>query len=360
MPRKPARTAAAEPPPPPPPTPYPPMPEVIERATEPPDDALIDEALGDLAWLEDDEAQDVVWSVHRVRPDANVGAPGLNRSPGPYICKITGPIDLEQLKSRIGGGTFRVIGKRGQRFYRNVLIELEGPAKLSESERVAEASGSSSSAITELNAKVDRLVEQLALRATSSESDSMKTLLAAVELVSKIRPTNEGTPIDSAIGILTKGIELGSQRRASGGVDWVSVIDKVGPHLKDVATVLVDSRSRAPSPAMRAVEPVSPPRIVPTAPTTSAPSPRFAVVIEKLAGELARGEAADPEAIATVADVVLNDDELERLCGNTPAQVCAWLRTAQETYPIFRGEQLEGFVAKVLVALNAEESSAAS
>ena len=350
------------PPPPPPPTLIPtPTTAELDRVTEPPEERIADEALGDLAWLEDEQALDVTWSIYRVRPDHQGGAtPGLQRSPGSFVCKVTGPIDLEQLKTRIGGGTFRVIGRRGQRYYRNVLIELEGQVRLSESERVAEASTVTSSAINELTAKVDRLADQLAARAPSGQSDSMQTLLAAVELVSKIRPSSEGAPIDTAIGILTKGIELGAQRR-SHGVDWVGVIDKVAPHLRDVASVLVESRRRAPVVPMRAVEAVATTeRVAATPATPSTPSPRFAVLIEKVAAELARGESAEPEVIAVAAEIVLNDDELERMCGNTPAAVCAWLRTAAETYPVFRGEQLEGFVAKVLTVLNAEDSSAAS
>lgn len=95
--------------------------------------------IGDIAVLEDEEYQDVKWAVYRVRTDYEQRAdPEGNKRAD--VGRMMGPIDGDDFRTRFGGGTFYLIGRkqryddqnrrRGQIVLPEVgPITIEGPRK---------------------------------------------------------------------------------------------------------------------------------------------------------------------------------------------------------------------------------------
>lgn len=340
-----------------------------------------DEAAGDVTMLSGDAFADYTWSIFRQRTRAEQSDGG---QPWEYWCRKTGPIDLEQLQSEVGGGTFELRGYRklgtgsGRRgLKKRVTVTLRGDRQQSESPSsptptppTAPTTTSSSDPIVRLiermDERMDRMQEAVLMLARGSSSQStgsIRDIAEVMKVLNEIRQPAARDPdlevVKTLMGVFQQGISMGQQREPApigDGPDWNGIVNTAAPIFNKVVDVFVESRKR--QTIRRAVPPTTPSRAEvvgdPEPAETVAPEPdmrqvRMMALMDALARAIER--RLDPADFAdTVADS-LPADELAPFLTNPPELVVAEIARVGIRYPAIATDAGKAYIGAVLQAL---------
>jgi hypothetical protein len=336
-----------------------------------PDDAGADD-FGDFLALADESFRDATWFIWRRAVPGEPVVPGSKGTPK-YVCKLVGPIDLDTIAQRVGGGSFRICGYRGTPFRKFIErpFEVDGPRKVHDTERApAPAPPTNGSAPADMAAAVTaaiaagfaRLEQKLQPPPAAAPAMSFKDLIEAAKLM-RPDPVQQENPnentINAMMGLIKQGIELGATREPGAGTDWVAVIDKAMPIADKLVSALGQRRGVPPRRPPQG-QPVPPSRaeVIETPPPAPEPEPapegvnvRMAAVVDSLARSIeAMGteREVEPADFAATAETVLLPAELSMLRLATTDSLMAELLQTVDQFPVFKTPQARVFVDAVL------------
>jgi hypothetical protein len=361
---------------------------------------------GDYAALSDPSFSEWDWTVYRLHTPEEV-ARHRPATPRLWVGRMHGPLDLSQIQSDYGGGTFELWGKFDGQLLAKPRVDVSGPRKdfnalpapVPASREVGKQEAPAiDPTLAEILANQQRSMDLLLARALDQHAApsapaappfTIQDMLAVLAAVKKEAPAPSA--MAEALTAFKEGIALRDQLGGSDGggersnLDVIlervmPVVERVGGQILSAAAVANERRRAAGSPAGSSATVVTP--AVPTglpatppaapdlgrasvidapvpAPADSAPAGdhRMSVAVELLADGLANGDGSDDTA-DTIARV-LSGDELTVLCSMTDADVVAILRQrAGGAFPVLLEPRAEPFIAGVLADLRREDEPA--
>ena len=341
-----------------------------------PDDAGADD-FGDLFALSDEAYRDALWYVWRRRVPGAPVERGTSSTPQ-YVTKLVGPIDLDSIAKQIGGGSFRLCGYRNGRKFIERPLEIDGPRKSHEPEKPAPASAPTAAAglsaqdvAAIVSAAIERVFARIEQKLTPPPAPAAMGIKDVIEVAKMMRPESaqaspDANVVQSMIGMLKQGIELGATREPGGGTDWAAVIEKAMPLADRFISAIAQRRGvpqRRPAPQGQPVPP-SRAEVIPDQPTPAAPvepvgdeadeSVRMAAVVEALARAIdamgTEGEI-EPADFAATAETILLPAELSMLRMTTTDGLMSELSGVSDRFPVFSKPQARAFVDAVLSEL---------
>jgi hypothetical protein len=242
-----------------------------------------DHDLGDLESLDSDDYGSVTWYIYRLRDDENGSGP--LSSNGRFCAKIVGALDLERLRSLVGGGRFRVFGRgsRGSGIgpIRRV-VEIEGPPKLAP---LAETQDDQDDQDDRGDWRIDQLAEQVAKLTAMMQAQAQPAPNAGLgitnlrDLIELTRQLAPPPPTEPVIAALTRGIEIGRETTETEGDGLAGMVKAFAPALiamlktsPPAGGAYATAPAKAPTLPAKPVEPAG--TTAPTPPTPSAlPAP---------------------------------------------------------------------------------------
>jgi hypothetical protein len=334
------------------------------------DETDLEDEFGELTALTDESYREAQWIVWRRRPPGSSAPRG--QVAATYLAKFIGPLDLEAIREKVGGGSFRICGYLKGRKFVERPVDFEGPLKVYPNEPqpvsapVVQSPAGADQLAAVLTRVMDRLehVERIVTHPPAPPAAPM-TMADVIAAAKMLRPEPAAAPAEAAIGnmvqLLQQGIELGAQREPREGTDWAAIIEKALPLLEKTVTAALSRRPG--QPVRRATPAATPPasgshaEVVatePAAPTPEGESPRMTVVIEALARAIAAmgtETEIDPAGFAETVETVLEPAEAAMLRLGTVDQLMAELEAVADRFPVFRAPQARVFVDAVLKEL---------
>lgn len=341
--------------------------------------------LGDIEELESDALDEVKWWLYRARMDGTVVKSENPR--GAYLVKGVGPLDLDKVREKHGGGWYLLRTKNPDGSYRkSVLFEIEGPAMVTSSPASSSSPGGApGDLMAEMKKQLRDEVETLKLEyqarffrerllaptpatVTTPTRDPLDDLSKLVNVVRALmpaptQPADASKTIEFALGLADR-LE-GLRRDAAGGSSWADVARDA---IKDTLPQLLDVLGNRGAPARpRAVgaSAAASPASAPNGTASPPPVNRVVLIADMIAGAFSK--QTEPSALADAAEEVLSEDELARIRAGTDDQVLAVLdsntdrfrelatRTPQENEQALR---MRAYVREFLVQLKTPPADA--
>lgn len=333
-------------------------------------ESLNAELFGDADTLTDDRIVGFTWQIWRLPPAGTPLPQGVKPGQGEFMCKVAGPLDLERIRSLVGGGVYRVIGSgrdadgMAKRFVQTFQIAgtpKSPPAPESLTPTTGVVTPNAAAPASSLEAKLDRLIELQLAGARAPQGDPMDR---AIDLVVKLSAiTNRGggqqseAVLAGMIGMLQKGIELGTVREPSEGSEWVEALKAVAPTLNDTLKAVFAPRPVVARPAPRPPRPAEATVVDPAAagaPAVDDNALRMGMIVDTLARAMARGR--DPEDLAASLEDLLTDDEMGLLRMSTVDYLEGQLTPHRERFPIFATPGARGYLERLLAAITHQDA----
>lgn len=313
-------------------------------------DELAIEWLGDDALqLEAPEFQTARWTVYRLNADGTI--PEGSRV-GRYCGKFEGPLDLEKVRERWGGGVFRMIASMPDRRRKWLQIEIEGAPVV---EAVAQpAPVVPDVAESKLEGELRALREEIAtLKQTAAAPpppDPMQMFATAIQLVRETTPQ----PTTQLFDVFEKGLKIGRDSTGDGD-SWLSAVREVVPPILET---------------LNKPRPPAPPSTAPSAAATRAaaasgagkPAPPSAEDRERTRKQLVTTMLADAlernlpiEELAEQADIVLEEGEMMAIRVASADQLLQAIGPELlQQYPSLRTEHARQYLDALIRELNRE------
>lgn len=347
---------------------------------------------GDLA-LEAVDLGEYVWVVYKPWGLGEPLPPGVRAGGfGAWCYRFTGPPDLEEIRKRVGPGTWRLVGRLGKEIKRNVKVTIAGepwplsrinpapereaeppqPPGVLEAERFARENRQTrvlvdpytrealpvAPALTE-----DRIREvvrgELAAAARPGLAPDLSLLVQAFELVSRFTkpqtPADPSSVLQSVVEAFKSGIELGREVNPDqpAADPTAKLLEAVVPLLSRISET---RRTEPPAGVTVPARPAALPAATVEASDGSRPS-RQAAIAEMLARGIT--ERRDPAAVADAADLLLGPSDGAELGGWAVADLMRWLGPAALVYPSFRETGATAWLDDFLACYRQEEEAPA-
>lgn len=180
----------------------------------------IDEVISGLLDLEKDSTA----YLYRIWPPM----PDLPTDMPRYISQFKGPLELDDIQKKHGGGVYRIRIKRvastGKKRYNSFRFAIEGDPIMPKVEPAHKTEIDS-----DIRSRLDKLEGMITAQVMKSSGDNQPT---AVEKLQELRLMKEiiagdGKQLEPMIGLFTKGIEVA--QGLSGGDDWAGLIKDLAP-----------------------------------------------------------------------------------------------------------------------------------
>lgn len=341
------------------------------RPTDP-DDPLLDDqrenasgargdeaAFGDLTTLEDIAHQDVTWYVYRRAQAKNVPGETLDS----YALKFSGRFDLEYLRTQLGGGMFRVIGKRRNRIVIRAMVPIEGEARYAGSAAPSAAASAPAPLTADAIAEaVERALERRAPQ--KADRDPVQDALAIIAGMKAMNPEPaERRDSVQVLELLREGMEIQKQiTPRESGTTMADALLQLGPML------IGELRHARPARPARTQPGASTAVVVPTPPSAPAPAPAAPepsheidtrVVLAMLLGN-AKRKGTEPVDIADAAEATLPDDAIDRLRAADGSMLHAYLAPVLDPEHALRDADAVQWLDAFLDSLRADPDDAAA
>lgn len=340
---------------------------------------LNDSLLGDAATLGDSRITGFEWQVWRMPETGALVPANVKPGDGTYCCALAGPLNLERVRSLLGGGVYRIIGRgrdaegRARRVVHTFQIAgkpLTPPSPESLRPRddmngsaPPAAVPSSDPAVRELADQVRNLTA-LVMAQRAAGADPFDRALEQVTKLAALfgglnRPQNPDAIFGSMLGVFEKGIELGTKRDASEGSEWIEAAKAIGPQLLDTIKTVAAASRPAPPPRARTAsgatvvtDPNVPAVPAPEAAVITPADPiavRMGILVETLARAITRG--THPLDLATTTENMLSDTELATLKLATSDTLLEQLAPHTSRFEIFAAPHARDYLAQFLEIL---------
>jgi hypothetical protein len=267
-----------------------------------------------------------------------------------YASKFYGPVDIEDIRAKHGGGAYRAqieTKENGNRKYSAYTFYIEGPP-IYETPQVTGAPAADDPTLKRME-RLETAINAVMAKLGNANQDQSARLQDLKMLAEIIRPP--GDNIEGMMNIFKMGVELGG--KATGGDDWASVLKEVVPSVLDT----LKSRQQRPiilrpknkpaeiAPVDRGAEPAKAP-----------PQPReenlnlelIQILADTLRDAIDYGDSA--ETAARYIGRLITDDDFAQLAALQPAHVDLFV----EKFFTDRPDSKE-FINKVLTVLTKEE-----
>lgn len=341
--------------------------------------------VGSLFSIQGPDFADVSWSIfrHRTRPEMIDDPSGGKME---WVFNAVGGLEGADLIDQIGGGTFQFRGYvpredgRGVRIKYNRTVRLAGPRR----DFTLPEPGSVTTTPNPTVSQTDTLLHQLLDEMRASREDRFEKLLQVLVLnntkqgnggvgelidgVAKLQGlVNRGAPaaqpsdgalLETMIGVLRQGIEIGETRDGSpikeSGTDWVEVAKTVTP----IFQTIIDNRRARHAAATRRPAPPSSAEVVEDPKSQAQAEPtinhRWRTAIESLFRAMSTNE--DPRDFASLLGSPsgpLNADELSVLHLASAAQVLGApeMQPLLVEFPLLNTEQARVYLDQVLAEI---------
>jgi hypothetical protein len=329
-----------------------------------------DDVIGDVAELDDPTYADAKWNVYRLNDDGQ--APPGSRV-GAFVCRLVGPIELDKLRERVGGGVFRLIGSLPSRGRVWTVVTIDGPRRIEPPIAAAPntnpylpptqpmppaygypPNGWPVDPMQAMREELRELRRDVAAKSTVA-ADPIAMLGAVIQLVKDNAPAAPPAPTEAVIGpilsMLDKGIRLGRGERGEGGggngelgaivreslpVILQSLGQLLRPNAPPAPPVQHGERVRRESSSAEVIEPTTKPRATPAADDPAHMARRLDEIARLLAEAIDAGTPAD--TLIDLAEEKLTGEELDQLSqpGATAGHVLEALTPARVSqYPAF-------------------------
>jgi hypothetical protein len=307
------------------------------------------------------------WTVYRkLRPEEKHIFPGQHSV---LLCKLEGPVDLDQIRRDYGGGTYEfwgtIVGQRG--LQAKPVISIAGelkpaattPDKALPAVTVAAqppTNGMSPELVALLSGQ-QRLLEAINARLAAparAEGLGIKDLLTLMPLLRPPEPDPKAQ-VNGMLELVKTGIELGTQRDPVETEPGVMIWEKIAPSLERLATAVLTRRPGGPTPR----PPARTAEATVVEPGGAAPPPslddlerdaRLTTLVGGLARALAQGDPV--QDFAETVERILPSEDVFMLKSMAAEDLAKELRErAGERYPALQTEAAQGYIAALLEEL---------
>jgi hypothetical protein len=323
---------------------------------------------------------DQVTYVYRIDENGNTKR---GSSQSAFECKIAGAVDPEIVADRVGGGTFRLLVRRGSEMHRRLLVRISGPPKhagapeSSAPPAPAPPAADAASIATAVASAVASVLDARLPAATAQQRDPFEMAVTLVKLMRDEQKPSAPGAIDAAaltnqmldmhMRGLKQGQEIAESISNAGGTTVGQALLQTLPRALDVAERVVNAqvavaqlRAKSPAPAAapggaaRAAAPgsASHAEVVTSAAETAAPdgaAPWVDVVVSLVARSLER--QVEPEDLADTLELMLDPSELALVAAAPDPVVVEQLAAQASRFPALGTPQLGEYVSAVLRAL---------
>jgi len=329
--------------------------------------AELDEApeIGDIQQLADPSYQDWSWWVYRIRNAAEMAADPKRRQ-RVIVTKVTGPLDVMEIKNQFGGGVYEFWGYYNGRMQMHPRYELEGPPKTyhaTATPATVPAPSSNGDKVSEQlllllqrqQEQLNRLEARLNAAPAPAQGLTVVDILKLAPLIRGEQSSTGGDVMKEIVGAFKSGIEL--RGSVEGGAEKSTteiLVEKLAPSLERIATAFVNRRPgpRSAAPPRRSVPPSEATVIEgsPEAePAAAEPNYRIMAAVDALARAI--GDEADPAAFAVSLEDILNPLEFSWVRSKNTDELMAELADTTARYPVFRTEPARMFLDAMLAEL---------
>jgi hypothetical protein len=303
------------------------------------------------------------WVVYRkLRPEERGQLGGALRV---MLCKLEGPVDIEQVRRDYGGGTFEFWGTLtgSNRLRVRHEITMAGPLKPAvlveappSTTAAANLNGAVSSELVKVLERMDAKLERLSQPPPAAQPGiTMQDVIGLLPLLRGHEPDPKAQ-IEGMLGLVRTGIELGTQREPGEPPDpGMVVLEKVLPSVDRLLTTLFARRAGPPRPPTAQPTEAT---VVTDSPPPPAPPTQDEVDREHrlntLVGSLARAIAQGVEVpdFADTVERILPDDEVFMLKQYDAAQLMAEIQSRTgDRYPTLQNDYAKQYVAELLSEL---------
>lgn len=335
------------------------------------------ERLGDLVSLADATYTDYTWHVYRHRSPEDM-ARSRSRQQTVYVTTLSGPIDLSQLRSAVGGGVFTLWGYLAGKLARKIRFEMEGPPvyftpPAAPAAPPAPATPSTPNGTDPVllllqgqQKTLDAIAAALARPQQPAQTGySFSEVLKLAELLGGRQAS--GPDMTDMIALFRQGIEIGGTAVNGNEKGTLEIVLEKGmPVLEKIAVGLAQRRPPARPAAPPRPRPASSATVVedPVAPSPAAPAVEVppgitpqerdqALRWEAATGALSRAIAGgvEPDDFAGTLEDLLLPEEVDLMVTSGPELVIGQLRTAADRYPNLNTPEAATFVQRVIAAL---------
>jgi hypothetical protein len=328
---------------------------------------------GDYAALADAAFQDWSWTVYRMR-SADEMVRDRAKSPRVWMGKLAGPLELAEIQSAYGGGSFEVWGYFDKNLRTRMRVDVSGPRKnfderpITTESAPAAVSVATAPAAPATDERVVRMIDDLARKVEKLSSGenaapvgiTIKDMIGLFQMfASQNPPANTGSEsIKELVETFKMGVELGGEQSGGKRGTLEVVLDKLSPVLEKMATAMVT----APRPMMRRPGPPPPPagaaveaetRVLPNEPElpeVDMDQIRMMSAVDSLSRAITG--SVDPEDFAGDLEGILSPEQMHLLKSLPEDQVVGViLGAAGGRYPVLLAEPSKVYIAAVLKAL---------
>jgi hypothetical protein len=323
---------------------------------------------GDYAVLSDPSFAEWEWTVYRLHTPDEVTR--LRPStPRLWVTKVSGPLDIHQIQTNYGGGTFEFWGKFETELRTRIKVDLAGPRKDFNATAIAAVAPAAAPAadptlmriLENQQRTLDRL-ENASRSATAAQSLTIKDVFDIAEKMQARQPAPAQPgpgPVAELVSAFREGLSLRDE--ISGGPERSTtevILEKVMPLVERVAMAVVSQPQRriivppVSGSTATVVEPVPMPPAEPV--TTEEPvvenDYRMASAVEVVANAITNRD--DPVDTADVVSRILQAGEIFVLTKLPDDQVIATLRArASGRFPVLDHPEAATYLAAVLAEL---------
>ena len=301
-------------------------------ADEPDDDPDLD----GLLLLEGPEYGLATFYVYRIGARGEKVAPRFENQPR-YCLRFTGPFDPDRIRDECGGGDYLVmVRQKDGQLGKSVPLSIDGPARAVETPAATPAASPVAPELAQQLAELRTELRVLAAQRGSSSSsvgDLVAVMTATREMM---KPASSDTPLEAAVGLFEKGIELG--RSSEGKESLASVLREALPAAIDYF------KGATPRPAA-----------LPAATATVSADDEAALDLVKLIVRgIRNGRAVD--SMADAADEVLSDGELARINAQPVETLVAYLARFEGRFPQLRSPEGKQYAAAFFTQLRTTDA----